>query len=101
LIKHEIIEDYIERYVRNLIATSSSNSLKITIVDGFSGGGVYRINGSKKLYFGSPFIFLKTIQKIEKEIQNKTGKESNIDVVYYFIDKNKDALDFLTEWFIF
>ncbi|MEQ1705253.1 MAG: three-Cys-motif partner protein TcmP [Rickettsiales bacterium] len=95
LIKHAIIEDYIELYVRNFIATSSPNSLKITIIDGFSGGGVYRVNGSKKLYFGSPFIFLKIIQKIEKEIKNKTGKKYYIDVVYYFIDKSKDALDFL------
>ncbi len=26
---------------------------------------------------------------------NKTGKKYDIDIVYYFIDKNKDALDFL------
>ncbi len=95
LIKHEIIETYIERYVFSLMTTSSSNNLKITIIDGFSGGGTYKIKGSKKIYFGSPFIFLKTIQKIEKEIRTKTRKGCDIDAVYYFIDKNKDALNFL------
>ena len=74
LIKHEIIEAYIEKYVSSSMAVSYSNNLKITIIDGFSGGGTYRIKGSKKIYFGSPFIFLKTIQKIEKEIEAKTGK---------------------------
>ena len=93
--KHEIIETYIENYISNLKAKNYSKNVKITIIDGFAGGGVYRHLETEKICFGSPFIFLKIVQKIEQEIRSNINGNFNIDAVYYFIDNDKNAVEFL------
>jgi hypothetical protein len=40
--KHEIFEQYIKIYIERLTRTPSQTMLNLTIVDGFSGGGLYR-----------------------------------------------------------
>ena len=40
--KHEVIEAYLERYLEVLTADPRQDALRLTIVDGFSGGGMYR-----------------------------------------------------------
>lgn len=85
--KHEIIEAYLKRYVEMATFGFRRKALRLTIVDGFCGGGVYRHAETNKLCLGSPLIFLNTIREIE--IQNKSLR---IDAVYYFIDRDSSAL---------
>jgi three-Cys-motif partner protein len=94
LAKHEIIAAYLKRYVE--IATSGfrRKKLRLTIIDGFCGGGIYHHEETKKPYPGSPLIFLKTIRKIEIAAKKK-HRDFCIDVACYFIDRDANALESL------
>lgn len=90
--KHEVLEAYLERYIEMLTADPRRDGLRLTIVDGFSGGGVYRHAETGETCSGSPLIFLETVERMEKAVKAKRRKEFNIDANYYFIDSNQDAL---------
>lgn len=45
--KHEIYEQYIRIYIDRLTRTPSQTMLNLTIVDGFSGGGLYRLGSAE------------------------------------------------------
>lgn len=90
--KHRLLKNYIEGCLSDLKISEPSTNTQITIIDGFSGGGIYMHSNLRKTCLGSPFIFLNTIQKIENEINKKHKKFLPIDVVYYFIDYDRNAL---------
>jgi three-Cys-motif partner protein len=93
--KHEVIEAYLERYIEVLTADPRQDALRLTIVDGFSGGGMYRHAETGELCSGSPLIFLDTIRRMEAQIQAQRTKDFHIDAHYYFIDSDAMALSFL------
>lgn len=93
--KHEVIEAYLERYIEVLTADPRRDGLKLTIVDGFSGGGMYRNAETGKPCLGSPLIFLETISRMEAAIQAERRKDFSINAMYYFIDNDAMALSFL------
>lgn len=93
--KHEVLEAYLERYIEMLTADPRRDNLRLTIVDGFAGGGVYRHAETGELCTGSPLIFLETIQRMEATAKTKRTKEFCIDATYYFIDNDASALAFL------
>ncbi len=97
LIKLEIIEEYLEIYLKTLTQHRHMKELKLTIIDGFSGGGIYRFENRK--VEGSPLIVLKTINKSKIEInfgrEQKKLKPINFNIKSIFIEKNRDTFDFL------
>ncbi|MDX2073478.1 MAG: three-Cys-motif partner protein TcmP [Alphaproteobacteria bacterium] len=93
--KHEVIKTYLEHHIERLTAHSRMARLRLTIVDGFAGGGIYRHAETDKLCAGSPFIFLETVHRMERKIRKKRTKKFCIDAAYYFIDRDNDALSFL------
>lgn len=93
--KHEVIEAYLERYIEVLTADPRQDALRLTIVDGFSGGGMYRHAETGELCSGSPLIFLDTIRRMEAQIQAQRTKDFHIDAHYYFIDSDAMAISFL------
>jgi hypothetical protein len=40
--KHRILKEYLEKYIKILTVNLAQERLKLTLVDGFAGGGVYR-----------------------------------------------------------
>ncbi len=58
LAKHEILKSYLEKYVAVLTARLPPRKFKLTLVDGFAGGGVYLHPDADTLVYGSPFIML-------------------------------------------
>lgn len=93
--KHEVLQAYLERYIEMLTADPRQDILRLTIVDGFSGGGLYQHAHTGELQTGSPLIFLDTITRMETVIKAKRKKDFHIDATFFFIDSNKDALGFL------
>lgn len=93
--KHEVIEAYLERYIEVLTADPRYDKFKITIVDGFSGGGLYRHANTGELHLGSPLIFLDTVRRMEARLKAQRTKAFVIDAMYYFIDSDAIALSFL------
>lgn len=92
--KHDIYVRYVERYVSTLTKRHVQSRLKMTVVDGFCGGGRYTIgNGTVE---GSP---LKLLYAIEAERVRLTARREDfdLDVDFVFIDENEDHLEFLRD----
>lgn len=60
--KHRVLKRYLYRYIQILTANPRIDQLRLNLVDGFSGGGLYS-NGSETLP-GSPLILLDTVQEV-------------------------------------
>lgn len=93
LAKHRILRRYLERYIEIVTANSQQEELRMTLVDGYCGGGRYQCG--RELVEGSPFIFLESISSMEAKLNLLRPKGFKINVDYIFIDSNKDHIDFL------
>lgn len=94
LVKLDIIERYLEIYLRVLTKNHLMDSLKLSVIDGFAGGGLYHGN-----ILGSPLRICKTIEEtqkcinIEREMANSKLIKFDIDI--HLIEKNPDTFSFL------
>ena len=77
--KHEVFNDYIDKWIKIVGAYN-----KLNYIDGFGGIGAYK-DKSGKIFYGSPVLVAKAIQKIISKLKRAV----NILV----IDENKDNLD--------
>lgn len=95
LAKHEILKTYLVNYVQTLISTPYQEELKLTLVDGFSGGGIYKHSATKELVFGSPIIMLDAIKEADFLINQERRKKIELKVDYFFVDNDKNACNCL------
>ncbi len=93
LAKHRIIERYIERYIEIVTAISVQEELNIVFVDGYAGGGKYRLGD--KLVPGSPLILRSTVAAMEAKLSAQRPKGFRINAEFYFIDQAPDHIAFL------
>lgn len=92
--KHKVLQGYLTEYFRRLCASWSRDSLKLTLVDAFSGGGVYDYNGM--LCDGSPLILLNAEKEAKYWIeQSGRRKAFNFDISFFFVDKDTNATKLL------
>lgn len=86
--KLSVLGSYVTDYICILCADSfGRDSFKITLVDGFAGGGAYAA-GER----GSPFALLNAVAEAEKKINVDRRKPLRIDCDYYFVDRDAEAL---------
>ncbi|MEP5269341.1 MAG: three-Cys-motif partner protein TcmP [Lentilitoribacter sp.] len=85
--KLEVIEQYLDVYFDTVTANRRMDVLRITIVDGFCGGGLYQ-KGSETRY-GSPFALLNAVGKAKIRVNADRHKPLEIAAQYYFSDANK------------
>ena len=94
IVKLEILERYIEIYLRYLSNNPFQSNLKLNIIDGFSGGGIYKGN-----ILGSPLRIKQTIENTKKIIKFEREQSNcmpmSFDIDYRFIEKKKNTFDFL------
>lgn len=99
MVKLNIIEKYLEAYVKHLTIFPYSTTLKFAIIDGFSGGGLYSFKGKEVL--GSPLRILETIQRLKREIafqrENDNRGLIRFDIPIYCIEKDKKVYEFLIQ----
>jgi len=93
--KHDIFEQYVRIYVERLTRTPSQTMLNLTIVDGFSGGGVYR-RGSAEVD-GSPLRLLAAIQAAEESLNAVRTKGFSVKADFFFVDENRHHVAFLKD----
>jgi three-Cys-motif partner protein len=93
LAKHRIVRRYIQRYIEIVTRNRRMDTLRITFVDGYSGGGRYT-NGQES-FPGSPMIFLSTVAEMESQIAAGRTKGFNIQARYIFIDNERRHTDYL------
>lgn len=94
-IKHEIVRDYLAAYIDTLVRFPGQEQLKLTLIDGFAGGGDYRLSGTSDYAPGSPLILLKTAEEAAASINLGRTKPFFLDTRFYFVEKDKETFDYL------
>lgn len=89
--KHRILEAYLAAYFRTLVSSPNQDVLKLTLVDGFAGGGVYVHQDTREVVQGSPFIFLKATREAEYLINKDRHKPVRLLVDYFFTEADPHA----------
>jgi three-Cys-motif partner protein len=95
LAKHDVLRTYLVRYLKVLAANPKIDRFRLTLVDGFSGGGLYLHETSRKEVEGSPLIFLSATRDAEAEINLGRKKNFTLDAHYIFIEKQLQTLEYL------
>lgn len=87
--KLRVLQDYVEDYINILCSDSFGQDLfKITLVDGFSGGGIYKGDAS-----GSPFTLIRAVEAAEARLNSDGRKKKiTIDCQYHFVDENPRSI---------
>lgn len=93
--KHRILRAYLAAYYQTLVTSPSREVLKLTLVDGFAGGGKYIHADSREAHDGSPLIFLNATKEAEYLINQDRRKPVRLEVDYFFTEFNRDAYLYL------
>lgn len=89
--KHRILQSYLAAYFKTLVSSPNQDELRLTIVDGFAGGGLYYHHDTKELIKGSPFVCLNATKEAEFLLNQGRRKPLKLDVSYFFIEANRNA----------
>ncbi|BAO86598.1 three-Cys-motif partner protein TcmP [Caballeronia cordobensis] len=96
--KHQVLVDYLLRYFQQrLLNARGRDSFKITLVDGFCGGGRYTLEQAAKSVLGSPLLMLKAVEEASFRANEGRIKAIRLDVQFVFVDKDIKALRHLHE----
>ena len=93
--KHDIFEQYVGIYIERLTRTPSQTMLNLTIVDGFSGGGLYRL-GSEDVE-GSPLRLLAAVEAADAALKAARSKGFVVRADFFFVDENPQHIAFLND----
>lgn len=99
LAKHEILRAYLVNYLRILALNPKSEGVRVTIVDGFAGGGQYQ-TPEGNVVGGSPLVLLEALSEARALIaldrqQRNIRNAYTIDATVHLIEKHRDTYDFL------
>ena len=97
LAKHRILREYVQEYIRVLTADPRSDRLRLTLVDGFAGGGIYVDPRTGLSQAGSPTILLDAVRAAEATANLNRAKPLHVDARYFFVDRDAGAVACLGE----
>ncbi|OGT54756.1 MAG: hypothetical protein A3E01_18760 [Gammaproteobacteria bacterium RIFCSPHIGHO2_12_FULL_63_22] len=89
--KHEVLKAYLLEYLQTLVSSPHQDAMRVTLVDGFAGGGVYSHEDTGERVLGSPFAFLNTVREAEALMGLARTKPLKMLVDYIFVEKNRDG----------
>lgn len=96
--RHRVTEDYLKDWIVTLCGNNRANTRKVTIVDGFCGGGMY-LDMNNKRYKGSPFRIIESIEEGLKTVkQVKSKPDFILDAEFIFIDSKKEHIQCLQKY---
>ena len=87
--KHSIVEDYVRRYISTFMAPAHIPELRLSIIDGFSGGGCY-LTENGGLADGSPILTMQAVREARALVNLERRIPRNINVEYTFVDLKSD-----------
>ena len=93
--KHKVLQAYLEKYVAILAGRPVQDQLKLTLVDGFAGGGVYLHPDTNERLPGSPLIMLQAMSAAEVAANEVRRKQFFLNVEYYFVEKLAPTIEYL------
>ena len=89
--KHTILQAYLAAYFQTLVSSPNQDVLRLTLVDGFAGGGLYLHNDTKAPVKGSPLICLNATREAEYSINKERRKPVELHVDYFFVEPDRHA----------
>ena len=92
--KHLIIEEYVKKYVSILMAQPNIPELRLSIIDGFCGGGCYQTEDGS-ITDGTPVLMMKAIREARMLLNHERRMPRSIDAEFFFIDILADTTDYL------
>lgn len=95
LAKHEILRAYLTAYIQTLISSPFQDRFRLTLVDGFAGGGLYRHEATGREVLGSPFVMLEAVKEAEFLVNRERQKQVHLDLAYFFIEADTESADVL------
>lgn len=95
--KHLVMEEYIKNWILTLCGNNMGNRKTVTLIDGFSGGGMYiDTENNKALWEGSPIRMIKMVEEGLRLVRSEKSKpDYQLNVKFIFIDSKRDHLDCL------
>ena len=93
--KHEVFDRYIAAYIRTLTRNHLKRALNLTIIDGFCGGGRYRLDDAE--VDGSPLRMLAAVERAQAELSAARAMGFEIKADFVFIDANPNHIEFLRD----
>lgn len=88
--KLDVLRKYLDVYFDTVSQDPRMDSLNITLVDGFCGGGAYRRGGAVE--HGSPIILLKAVEEARTRLNAGRRKPLGLNARFVFIDKNREHI---------
>lgn len=95
--KHNIVEDYVRRYVLKLMAQANIPELRLSLIDGFCGGGCYQTEDGG-LADGSPLLMMRAVREARMWLNQTRRIPRNVNVEYLFVDILQDTTNHLKYW---
>ncbi|GAA0519069.1 three-Cys-motif partner protein TcmP [Pigmentiphaga daeguensis] len=93
LTKHDVLVGYLCRYFeQRTLNARGRERFRITLVDGFCGGGLYTVRGSQREILGSPLRMLGAVEEARILVNQGRTKPIDLDVQYVFVDKDPSAI---------
>jgi len=89
--KHRILESYLAAYFQTLVGGQPRDEFKLTLVDGFAGGGLYTHQDTGKPIKGSPLILLDAEREAGFLINQGRTKPVRLDISHFFIEAARNA----------
>lgn len=93
--KHKVLRSYLTAYLQTLAILPHQDEQRLTLVDGFAGGGLYRHEVTRETVPGSPFMFLESVQEAEALLNLKRQKPLQMKIDYFFVEANPTAYELL------
>ena len=93
--KLEVLRAYLRQYFDRLAISRRREELKLDLVDGFAGGGIFQ-DGDKILH-GSPLVMLEEAEAARRRLNEDRDKKLEINCRFYFIDKERSHTDHLRQ----
>lgn len=99
LAKHEVLRAYLVNYLRILAKNPNSEGIRVTLVDGFAGGGQYQTSAGS-IVGGSPLILLAALKEARALValdrrQRNIRKPYVIQANVHLIEQNADTCAYL------
>lgn len=103
LSKHRVYTEYLHHYLRVLNSRPFIDKCKLTVIDAFAGGGLYKHPSDGSNYPGSPLQLIKAAETAISSINIKREKEGTrttleLDAEYYFYEKKKCNFEYLEHY---
>lgn len=91
--KLNLLAHYLDRYFATISVNPQIDRISISLVDGFSGGGSYLLQGEDRP--GSPLVLLDAVARAEARLNEGRRKPLTLDARFYFVEAKEDTLEYL------